>query len=470
MKKLLALFLIIYNFSVAQNWAPIVSSNEYNYFSTPSFSSAVTIKTDSLIVQGLDEIFHLNKVIKPIGNYKALINQGQFLQKKVISRSNGYVTFKGDSSFTIKINASLGHTWIFDSILNLTATVVQLKQDSILGQLDSMKVISISNSDTIVLSKNNGISYYKKYSSNANFALKGIQNLGLGYLIPKQKDIYNFDIGDVFEYRDVHIDVGQYGYNTYTTILHYQLTILSKNVSGNVLTYTALKKSSDTLSNGTLVQYSKIDTLNYSLTTSSFLNSPNRSLIDSYITCAGGLEKKEMIFDYNSIFNVPTRKSYYTLTSYSADTMNFYGAFTNYKIEEFGVNIGTIYSHCYSWIGLGEHDYKYLIGSIKSGIQYGTITTWTTNAIGVQEYANDETLKVYPTCFSSSLNITSSLKEKYDVTIIDILGRKVYSSSIVTTSAEPIEINLSFIEKGHYFIRLTKIDGKEIIRKIIKTE
>ena len=60
----------------------------------------------------------------------------------------------------------------------------------------------------------------------------------------------------------------------------------------------------------------------------------------------------------------------------------------------------------------------FLIGCIKSGVQYGTITTWTANAIGVQEYTNDETLNVYPTCFSASLNITSSLKGKYDLAIM----------------------------------------------------
>lgn len=487
MKKCFLLLLFICNLSFGQNWAPIVSSNEYCYFSSQLLSSASVIKTDSLIAQGTDTTFFLNLVIKPTYpvSYTKLKNQGQFLQKKVVSRSNGFVTFKGDSSFTLKTNATLGETWVFDSLLNLNASVIQVKQDSVLGQLDSLKVISTSNSDTIIISKNYGIIYFKNIASNQSFMLKGISNLNLGYQLPNQRNIYDFNVGDVFEYRLITGLHAQSIYNSYKNFYHSIITILTKASYNDSIIYTIQKKSYDTIQNGyitpwnppTITSQTITTTLKYSFNASDFLNRWNHALIPGS-TCAYGNQpyRKEHLFNFNSVFNTPVKlydyDPLYTIHGDSLDKGNCPNTFS----ACFGRGFGEVYSHSWDdqswmWPGSGTKTHytdKYLIGSIKNGIQYGYISPFTvTPQVGLEELNTGNTFNVYPTVFSNYINI-KDLNEDYDVSISDIMGRIIFSKHVLSGKDSPNQMDLSFLETGNYVLKIIDNQNRLSTKKIIK--
>lgn len=477
MKKHLLLLLFVYNLSIGQNWAPIVSSHVYNYFSSAAFSSATIIRTDSSSYAGTDSVFYLNRIIKPVNSTKYLNNQGQFLKKQVISSANGYVTFKGDSSFTLKPIAGIADSWVYDSIQNLIATVISLKEDSVLGNLDSIKIIAVSNLDTIVLSKNYGITYFKKQSINIAYTLKGIQNLGLGYKVPMFSEIFNFDIGDIFEYRKIYSHSTMSVANTFTNFYHYKLIILSKNISGSTISYSARKLSSDTIWTGfgnpyNIVQKDTIINISYTDSVKHVSNLINNSVTaGGHCTYGYNPYFYKTSFDDNNTFNCHTKtlSDKLFIPNSNNDTLDtsLNDNFICRTIKVCGENFGIIYSYDNVTItGNGNVTTCNLIGSIKSGMQYGTITNYIISAIGIPEHEFGESIKVFPTVFSGDLNIAA--KNKTSVTISDLLGRILYSHVLNSSDGITNQLNLDFLQNGNYFITFTNSDNRSITKKIIK--
>ena len=85
------------------------------------------------------------------------------------------------------------------------------------------------------------------------------------------------------------------------------------------------------------------------------------------------------------------------------------------------------------------------------------------NCVGINEVKNEVSLQIYPNPTSGIFTIQSSEKN-YTIEIINLLGEKIYSSTINSNKSE---IDLSKQPQGIYFIKMNSVKGTSI-KKLIK--
>lgn len=194
------------SFLSAQDWELVNKNSILNFSQNNSGIISNTILVDSFNSQGNDTIFYLNKVVVDCSNcdlmsmnaYK-LANQEQFLKTSIIKQNNGDYKFIGNNSFVIKPMLQIGSSWLFDSNANIEAKIDTGYTDEIFGIIDSIKMITTSNFDTILISKEFGII---EFNSNENiYTLRGINNRLLGDIIPNKAIFFDYEIGDIHLHR-----------------------------------------------------------------------------------------------------------------------------------------------------------------------------------------------------------------------------------------------------------------------------
>jgi len=187
-------------FSFGQNWTIIPTEHKLNFLADGQDIIQNTIWVDSTTTDGAVIVHHLNRVVicdNPPTD--CLRNQAGLLGKE-ITVENGQYHFGIDGNLTILPNASVGATWLYNSTDNITAEVVAIEEMNVLGTIDSVKTIALSNLETILLSKQWGLLSYP--TTATHYTTVGIDNLDLGETVPDFFDIYDFEVGDVFYYRE----------------------------------------------------------------------------------------------------------------------------------------------------------------------------------------------------------------------------------------------------------------------------
>lgn len=212
-------FVVLSFHAFAQNWSPIVASDEYHYElvgATPTYDSvsvyngyfyntnpvAATIWIDSTSTDTSIGITtsHLNKIVKPDQtNY--LQNQTQFLGGDMVISNDCEYIFTLDNELFLKPCAPVGATWIFEYYDGIFAEVVAITEGEVFGNTDSLKHIALSNGDTVILSKSHGIIEFPHLDNDTYYQLMGIQTRDLGFKIPDYRDFFDFNVGDVFQYK-----------------------------------------------------------------------------------------------------------------------------------------------------------------------------------------------------------------------------------------------------------------------------
>jgi hypothetical protein len=162
--------------------------------------------------------------------YSLEINKSPIFLKKILKEQNGWFTFfemlGSDTVFKVKINtqATLNDTWIFYQedyygiLSRVDATVTGTGLDTILGYIDSVKVMTLQRKDTagniitdpingkqVILGKSLGlvqiVDFYNmlQYRTHYNLAGKTKPNVGIHEMTGRE--IFDFQPGDVFNYN-----------------------------------------------------------------------------------------------------------------------------------------------------------------------------------------------------------------------------------------------------------------------------
>ena len=190
-----------------QNWQLLNKNYKYNYYRNNSEVIHSSVFAEAAFDMGNDSLFYMNTVVKDCDTCTQVIedpvvayyDQPQFLQKRVRKYRNFY-TFNIPHKFVINYKAGIDESWVFDSINSITAKVVSVSQSNLFGKSDSVKVIELSNNDTIVQSKNFGIVRFDSRYDSVQYLLGGIDNI-IGETVPRFNDFFNFSVGDIFEYH-----------------------------------------------------------------------------------------------------------------------------------------------------------------------------------------------------------------------------------------------------------------------------
>jgi hypothetical protein len=78
---------------------------------------------------------------------------------------------------------------------------------------------------------------------------------------------------------------------------------------------------------------------------------------------------------------------------------------------------------------------------------------------------SEVSFKIFPNPTSSVLNIQSDKSGDYDITIIDLMGRVVYTQNSVNGT---ISVDLSGVKTGNYLVRLTQNNNSGIQKLILE--
>lgn len=487
MKKLyiLSLMLFVFNNVNSQNWMPINKSEKYNYCSGKNLYK--TIWADSIKIINSDSVFFLNKVIKKVKDEPQkkpphyaiafyLENQSQFFLSQILYSTNRDIVMKENDSikYFIKPFAKLHETWVFDSLKNNSAKVVAVSTMTILGKIDSIKIIQLSNNDTIVLSKNYGITKFPTFdATHQHMNLVGIEGRNIGLVIPKYKDFFNFNVGDVFCYR-----IDSY-YSSRDNSTNYQkITVKGKIIKGDSIFYLNCFGSYETGREAGLyvTKYIKKDSIFlYIDTPNDFLNKYGdqitnlQTIGDTYKPVIVSSSKKiiDTIFALTKTYQIsPLAK-----ISGSDTIIDHGGLFPPHGLDKesssiFGTNLGLInyYSERYSgWNNSTRR--TALIGCIKNGIVHGTILADSLFKSKSEVSIEDSIFNVYPN--PANFEITIEYFENNKEGILSILNINAQELKRQQIRNRKTQIDISNLKSGEYFIKM--ITDKTVkVRKIIK--
>lgn len=229
MKRLLTvLFLLCSAALFAQNWSPILVNEKMNYQHSDSSYISHTIWVDSAFAIEADSIFYLNRIVKDVPDNPEIVlrNQPQFLMEFMVKQIYGIYSFHYPYDYFISTGLPVGASWTFDLTNNIDAEITAYIVEEIFGVMDSVEVISLSDGSEILLSKNFGILKFPDFENGGYYELVGIQNTEYGESVPDFWDIFDFEVGDVFQYTG---SVGGGG-SMYIDYYTQKYTITSKTV------------------------------------------------------------------------------------------------------------------------------------------------------------------------------------------------------------------------------------------------
>lgn len=471
MKKTLLLLIIIISANImAQNWSPILVNHKMNYQHSDSSYISHTIWVDSTQLSGTDSIFYLNRVVKDVpGNLEIVLrNQPQFLMEMMVKEIYGIYSFVFPNHYFLGTQFSIGTSWTFDMANNIDAEITELLTENILGLQDSVKVISLSDGNEIRLSKNFGILKFPDFENEGYFELVGIQNTEYGESVPDFWDIFDFEVGDVFQYDNflANPNGGGWLWNN-----NKKYIIISKSIDSNSVSYEIegiWRKSGYPYYGGEyeLYSYNFTETINFTDSTNHITNKFFGELITLWGCWAFNYEPV-----YSSVkfttgnFDIPGKKygntrdemqdilpvNLYYLQDIFSDTLY---RFTDPFIEPEGLK-GEIYTkglgieYSFSSYWEGEEEYT-LEGYIKDGDTVGTITPDSLLIVGYKENKYKNNITVSPNPANNILNIEQlDQSTTYSIELRNLYGQLVKEAKYIQSSH--YAVNVSDLMAGVYF-------------------
>ncbi|MEI6885246.1 MAG: T9SS type A sorting domain-containing protein [Bacteroidota bacterium] len=444
-----------------------------NYSKTGFNYITNTIWIDSARAIGSDSVFYLNRIVTYCDTCPAtyrLCNQPDFLRKNMYKRSVGKYEFRYPGSFLIKTFANSGESWLYDTANSITATVFSVSLQQVFGTADSVKEIHLSNGGILKLSKTHGLLQFTLTPVTQVYSLLGIEGHNLGEKVPKFAEIYNFNVGDVFQYSAMGYNSGL-GYGTESLT---KTTILSKDSSQGYYSY-GIKKLScwwtfqpmgpngDTSHSYELTTLSFQDSLlhpaNYypnqiiEYALPEVMIGPNTSY-QCVSTGTAGLYSKYcgsyMFGDDPPLYhhgNLLIPPQSYELLSPIYTIFLFVNSFTT--------GLGNDYYHAFIFESEEENA---LIGYIKNGDTVRTVYPDDFILAGVKNIVSGKKPGIYPNPCTDKLYI-SGIPDGWDcrICIKDISGQELLS---VGKGSSPIDV--SSRKSGIYFLFLSDNSGNII--------
>jgi hypothetical protein len=471
------LLLFISTLSFSQNWN-LVNQNKSVFFKhSDSTNITNTIVIDSNLINGSNTNYYTGYAFKycdtcqGFNYYEPIIYRyAKELLGFIIEDDVTNNQYNLDNN-TIKQHSQVNDNWAFNTSLN--ATLINTTEQLILGVLDSIKIIHLSNTDTIIISKNYGIIRYPDFKNAGKyFEMVGYhegQN-SFGDYLPNFWRTYDFNVGDKLSYHEFYSEQ-EYYIITVTTF-----EILTKEIIGDTLKFISKKLSTSNLTN--TVQFDQEPTTyqNYIVNstsvnhTNNFENSfgVNNSANHSFTSgnLPGGISISQPGFNTpllhgarfvnDPIFGLV--KQITTLTAIS-DSL--------YKSRDITYNIGQEEKIQYGnskgllkdgAVYLGPAITTQLIGTIINGDTTGTVYSFPDD-LGFEQNTIANTLEFYPNPAHHDIIFKTELA---------IL--KIYSitGQLVMSIKKPIpSINISHLKKGLYYLKGIDIESNSVNSKLI---
>ena len=480
-KSLLFFILLLHgSIGISQNWS-IVNESKVTFFkhSDSTFISN-TIVIDSVKIIAGSKTYYTGSEVKPCltcSGYNPIYKYApEFLGFEIFQDTlSDEFTINGNS---LKPKATLNEMWVFNT--GITATLSGVGDSLVFGTLDSIKTISLSSGETILISKKNGVLQYPDFeNSGTHFSQTGFhegQN-SHGEYLPNFWSTYNFNVGDVFCYEvDSWVLFTAPFYNI-------KMTILAKHYSfGNdTLKYTVklLIKNRINYYAGFPEFYYEDFTYNY---TENLVFVNDEKLVENSFGLAGfNIDSTEFLafnkfpFDHNlKQSGGPTSPRYYlnntvmsspfgpskksVLYMHHSDSLLIqYASSSSY-------NFTSIFANNY---GLIKHSFQafeggyglVLIGAIKNGDTIGTIYDYPAD-LGLTQYQQNNDLIITPNPAHEFIYFSLNAVR---VKIYNLSGQFVFEATL-----EGQQLDISNLDNGMYLIQVLNEVGETSTGKFLK--
>ncbi|WP_052599574.1 T9SS type A sorting domain-containing protein [Aureispira sp. CCB-QB1] len=467
----LGLLLLILNISTAfaQNWTPISITGKTNYkahnlsiypiqayslvdlYYVPTSIVFRTIEVDSVQqVNGLTNYF-FNDVSFLAAGVGIKAHQPNFLERKMVSGGGGVYNFYDPDTLVLNTQASINDSWTYNQNTQNIATVTNIVQDTVLGQVDSIKVIHLSLGDSILLSKNHGIVYFPD-TSDLYYTLAGIEYTPtnfIGQQMPSTSNTYDYEVGDVlvYESRTVYINS--------SSLLREKYTVLSK--SGN--NYTFRKESFQKNNN-----YG-----NQSITTAVGTTSLLPYYHDEELVSNGEIMASNYPQEYRLCVITEDRAGKaikkvtpFRLSNYSPNP-GIYNIISSSKSRFFASGLGFLYDEESNHLGSFENQ---LVAYVKDGVLVGDTTTLSSLVPITKIEKLPIEVKTFPQPTDVLLNIEldGSALELGQVQLLNSAGQLVLECAYKGENI--FSIDVTGVEQGIYILKIIT-DEKYATKKVV---
>ncbi len=521
MKALLTIILIQFTILLhSQNWAVFNKNYRYNYSLQNENYTTVVIFADSVLTQGNDTIYSLNRIAAKCdscwfyypqagiadSNY-IMSDQPQFMQRRIVYTNNQY-RLSDTSNYIIPRFLTIGNSWTFNAERGITAQVINGAIKNYYGVNDSVNTILLSTNDTIIISKQFGIiKYPAKFGQQIYYKLRGIEtdsaydiNALYGEKVSNYYDFLKLKPGVIHYYSKTSSYSGLPGAQCYS-YYYAKKNILSSSLTGTVIANSYIEDrkgcSGDCvsgfggmcmISNPNTFPSEPINTYTYNNVITSgesydqFYNSYNNQLVfpsmvgDAYIVTFGKTTNNHFYKTYGySCFSgylqeMKPKYSYFKYIQSSQNPKVYYSnGFDNNTFGIIGETFIDGYGEVNKYMGVFEVIDYYCTSAIIDGtdtlgeiIPYGIYTN-----INSVENNNYSSFGPNPTKNIITINFPfESIGTISTIEIKDITGKRLSNKTILAGTSFEI-INLESYAQGIYFIEV-KIPNFQKLFKVVK--
>lgn len=461
-KNLLLIIMLMMTIGlIAQNWTPINTSERFCYSNDGDLEILANVLwVDSTKQMSDHEVYYFNKIVSPCDtcsepNYM-LANQPQFLLDQAKVYENGEWVFESyNQQFKLLPHAQLNEEWIFDEESSVTAVVSSLDLINVIGEEDSVKIISLSNNESLVLTKNHGVLQF------SNYQLLGIEGRDLGILVPKFEDLFSqIEVGDVLCYY-------AYSAEAYKNVefkhnyLRYEVINIENNIDSVIFEAHFYRKYTE-FEYGKFDEYSSGDTVLIFYPNDYTESYPNELLnVDFEELCIsqidyhkwGGLTKtnSSVLSDFG--FEI-------TNYNYDDDVPELLIPLTglNFVKHQYSIDFGFMEREVHGF----EWDYNNEIaGYLHNGDTLGEIYSIDIFT-GQEELSPNNNFLVYPSPAKESLKIQTQETGVIPFQVFNISGQLVLEGR-GKKSSEDLEIDISDLQNGVYILQMEL--GEQLVQK-----
>lgn len=502
MIKYIRLLFLLFPFALtAQNWSPVNLSDQYNYrLDTDAVMTATIWQTGYTVAAGDTSFAISTTVCDSCLNWNAgplscdtcygQQNVAQFTGRTILKNSAGWCSFSNPGNKLINLYAAVNDSWLFDVPGNVTATVIDASLSVVLGNADSVKTILLSTGDTIRFSKNYGITQWPDgYGQNSYYRLEGIHGRDLGVLLPRMKNYFDFNVGDMFEYHG-HEDCGCVPQLKNFTRKY---TINSKTISGDTLRYAVtgyyLSHETNVMNWNSWWVYAPInETLTFIDSAGHFGNQFNNELVDGstrvypnsgtwssvapFYSSAARMYRSQLFFDSlgNSGIYFGTTRDYMALwvdpassvpLNPGSDTLVPQQSSSAYAVE-LVEGLGQVFG---KWSSNFEGSWgERLTAYRKNGDTVGVFTPDNLlDGIAVQSPASS-LVSVYPNPSAGNFTVIIPGEIPAEVLLTDLQGRTVKNFGKQTGT---VSLSAEDLADGVYLLQVVLPGGMQTLRIVI---
>ncbi|MEX0967306.1 MAG: T9SS type A sorting domain-containing protein [Bacteroidia bacterium] len=365
----------------------------------------------------------------------------------------GDTVFAGISKTKFLPFSGKNETWEDD---NYSFKVIELTEEVILGQLDSIKYFTITNkgtksTDTFRLSKHFGCLELMPFLQTPLVQMMppgkliGYEddNVQLGFRDLEFQEYFQFSEGDVFFYEMGGIYSNNFGYQKYPDLV-YKDSITELLITPDSIYYKYWRTEDVTLkeSQGDTTYYAPLQNLSHVLAYG-YITFPSGSpsLLENRVWQKNGasmkcLESTIYILDCQIYDQHDVREGF---GFYTPECNYFYRGYLIYNISTIGR-----YTDIIGWVINGK----------DSGI--------TKLPMGIKENQLVKT-SVYPNPTTGIVNIKTGTPQSLSLQLLDATGRVLYKEEFSNSTS----LNLSTFKSGMYFLILQNNSGIVKIDKLV---